>query len=49
LAVAARARRRGRTDELARAALGLGAGLAGFEVALRDADQVALLEEALAG
>jgi hypothetical protein len=49
LDVAVRARRRGRSDELARAALGLGTGLAGFEVALRDADQVALLEEVLAG
>ena len=47
--VAVRARRRARSDELARAALGLGAGLGGFEVALRDADQVALLEEALSG
>jgi tetratricopeptide (TPR) repeat protein len=46
-AVARRARSRGRPDELARAALGLGAGLAGFEVALNDLDQVQLLEEAL--
>ncbi|HEX5586368.1 MAG TPA: AAA family ATPase [Acidimicrobiia bacterium] len=34
--------------ELARAALGLGAGLSGFEVSLNDVEQVALLEEALA-
>jgi AAA ATPase domain len=46
--VAARARRRSCTDELARAALGLGAGLSGFEVSLHDVEQVALLEEALA-
>jgi tetratricopeptide (TPR) repeat protein len=41
------ARRRGRPDELARAALGFGAGLEGFEVQLADDYQVALLEEAL--
>jgi hypothetical protein len=47
LDVAARARARDRGDDLARAALGLGAGVAGFEVALHDPEQVALLEEAL--
>jgi hypothetical protein len=46
--VARRARRRARPDELARAALGLGAGLSGFEVSLNDLEQVKLLEEALA-
>jgi hypothetical protein len=47
-AVAERARARERPDELARAALGLGAGLSGFEVSLHDVEQVELLEEALA-
>jgi tetratricopeptide (TPR) repeat protein len=42
------ARRRGRPDDLARAALGFGAGLAGFEVQLFDQRQIDLLEEALA-
>jgi len=46
--VAARARSGECSDELARAALGLGAGLSGFEVSLHDVEQVALLEEALA-
>jgi len=45
--VAASARRRGRPDELARAALGLGAGLSGFEVRLFDQRQLDLLREAL--
>lgn len=45
--VAAAARRRGRQDELARAALGLGAGLSGFEVRLFDHRQIDLLREAL--
>jgi hypothetical protein len=45
--VAERARARARPDDLARAALGLGAGLSGFEVSLHDVEQVALLEEAL--
>lgn len=45
--VAACARRRGRADELARAALGLGAGLSGFEVRLFDHRQIDLLREAL--
>lgn len=44
---AASARERGRADQLARAALGLGSGSAGFEVAPFDAVQIALLEEAL--
>jgi tetratricopeptide (TPR) repeat protein len=44
---AALARRRGRPEELARAALGFAAGL-GFEVRLYDHRQVALLQEALA-
>ena len=42
------ARRRGDAGQLARAALGFGAGLGGFEVRLFDPAQVALLEEALA-
>jgi tetratricopeptide (TPR) repeat protein len=42
------ARRLGRPEELARAALGLGAGLGGFEVRLFDQRQIDLLEEALA-
>lgn len=46
--VAADARRRNRPDDLARAALGLGAGLTGFEIQMADEDQIALLEEALA-
>ena len=45
--VAASARRRNRPDELARAALGLGAGLSGFEVRLFDHRQLDLLREAL--
>lgn len=45
--VAASARRRHRPDELARAALGLGAGLSGFEVRLFDERQLDLLREAL--
>lgn len=45
--VAASARRRHRSDELARAALGLGAGLSGFEVRLFDQRQLDLLREAL--
>lgn len=45
--VAASARRRNRPDELARAALGLGAGLSGFEVRLFDQRQLDLLREAL--
>lgn len=45
--VAASARRRSRPDELARAALGLGAGLSGFEVRLFDQRQLDLLQEAL--
>lgn len=45
--VAAAARRRGRPGELARAALGLGAGLSGFEVRLFDQRQIDLLREAL--
>jgi tetratricopeptide (TPR) repeat protein len=43
------ARGRGDAEQLARAALGLGAGLGGFEVRLLDPVQVELLEEALAG
>ena len=42
------ARRRGDAEQLARAALGLGAGFGGFEVRLLDPVQVELLEEALA-
>ncbi len=45
--VATSARRRHRPDELARAALGLGAGLSGFEVRLFDQRQLDLLREAL--
>ncbi|HEX4530664.1 MAG TPA: hypothetical protein VIA11_14775 [Acidimicrobiia bacterium] len=45
--VAERARAGVHPDELARAALGLGAGLSGFEVSLHDFEQVELLEEAL--
>jgi hypothetical protein len=43
---AERARRAGRPDLLARAALGLGGGPAGFEVQLLDGEQISLLEEA---
>ena len=43
---AERARRAGRPDLLARAALGLGGGSAGFEVGLLDGEQISLLEEA---
>jgi hypothetical protein len=43
---AERARRAGRADLLARAALGLGGGPAGFEVQLLDGEQISLLEEA---
>jgi len=46
-AVAASARRRHQPEELARAALGLGAGLSGFEVRLFDQRQLDLLREAL--
>ncbi len=46
---AERARRAGRPDLLARAALGLGGGPAGFEVGLLDGEQISLLEEARAG
>lgn len=45
--VAQSARRRNRPDELARAALGLGAGPSGFEVRLFDRRQIDLLREAL--
>jgi tetratricopeptide (TPR) repeat protein len=41
------ARERARPEDLARAALGFGAGLVGFEVRLGDQRQVELLEEAL--
>jgi tetratricopeptide (TPR) repeat protein len=47
-AAAALARRRERPQELARAALGFGAGLGGFEVKLWDQRQIDLLEESLA-
>ncbi|MGH9242763.1 MAG: hypothetical protein ACRD29_00245 [Acidimicrobiales bacterium] len=47
-AAAGPARRAGRADLLARAALGLGSGSAGFEVPLVDRAQLDLLEEALA-
>ncbi len=43
---AERARRTGRHDLLARSALGLGGGPAGFEVQLLDGEQISLLEEA---
>jgi hypothetical protein len=46
---AERARRAGRPDLLARAALGLGGGPAGFEVGLLDGEQISLLEEARSG
>ncbi|WP_219417411.1 ATP-binding protein [Pseudonocardia nigra] len=45
--VEASARRRNRADELARAALGFGAGPSGFEVRLYDHRQLDLLREAL--
>ncbi|HVT77271.1 MAG TPA: AAA family ATPase [Acidimicrobiales bacterium] len=41
------ARRHDRDDDLAQAALGLGAGLGGFEIGLFDHVQIELLEEAL--
>lgn len=44
---AALARRAGRADLLAQAALGLGSGLDGFEIRLFDHTQITLLEEAL--
>ncbi|MFP3900433.1 MAG: ATP-binding protein [Acidimicrobiia bacterium] len=47
-AAAAIGRRTGRPDLVARAALGFGAGLAGFEVRLLDQRQIELLEEAAA-
>jgi hypothetical protein len=43
---AERSRRAGRPDLLARAALGLGGGPAGFEVQMLDGEQISLLEEA---
>ncbi|NYJ07696.1 ATP-binding protein [Petropleomorpha daqingensis] len=46
LRAAAAARASGRVDVLARAALALAGGEGGFEVALHDQEQVALLEEA---
>ena len=45
---AAIARRRANAEGLARAALGFGAGLGGFEVGLFDEHQITLLEDALA-
>jgi hypothetical protein len=48
LAAADAARVAGRPEQLARAALGLGGGPAGFEVPLFDREQVSLLEESLA-
>jgi tetratricopeptide (TPR) repeat protein len=47
LDVVRRARAAGRAEDVARAALGLGGGMAGFEVALRDDEQVQLLRESL--
>jgi hypothetical protein len=47
LQAAQQATESGRADDLATAALGLGGGTAGFEVALRDEEQVGLLREAL--
>lgn len=47
LDAAAGARREGRADLLARAALGLGSGLDGFEIRLFDHAQITLLDEAL--
>lgn len=47
LQAAALARREGRADLLASAALGLGSGLDGFEIRLFDHTQITLLEEAL--
>jgi len=41
------ARDAGRAEDLARAALGLGTGMSGFEVRLYDEHQIGLLEEAL--
>jgi len=46
LQAADRARRGGRPDLVARAALGFGGGAAGFEVGLLDGEQIGLLEEA---
>jgi hypothetical protein len=46
LSAAAAARSAGRVDVLARAALALAGGEGGFEVALHDPEQIALLEEA---
>lgn len=48
VAAAQEARRRGRSEELARAALGFGAGLGGFEVRVFDEEQLQMLEDALA-
>jgi tetratricopeptide (TPR) repeat protein len=48
LAAAELARTMNRPEDLARAALGLGAGLGGFEVRLFDQRQIDLLEEAIA-
>ena len=48
LAAAERARRAGRPDLLAQAALGLSAGPVGFEVELLDQEQIVLLKEARA-
>jgi tetratricopeptide (TPR) repeat protein len=47
LRAAARARRDQKPDQLAHAALGLGAGFGGFEVQLLDVAQIELLEQAL--
>jgi tetratricopeptide (TPR) repeat protein len=47
LEVAERAGRDGRGRDMARAALGLGAGLVGFEVPIHDPNQVHLLQRAL--
>jgi tetratricopeptide (TPR) repeat protein len=46
-AAAELARVRRRAEDLARAALGFGAGLGGFEIQIHDAKQIELLEEAL--
>jgi hypothetical protein len=48
LAAAGHARARGRPEQLAYAALGLGGGVTGFEVPRDDGEQQALLEEAIA-
>lgn len=48
LEAAERARRAGRPDLLARAALGLSAGPVGFEIGLLDQEQIVLLKEARA-